>query len=292
MWIIKHKKIFLLISAALVLASIIVTVAKGINLSIEFTGGSVTEVSYNERPEIEMIKTALSGFDFSAQIQNFGENNVIIRTRELSEADRGVLLAALEIEEQVPTLERFNTVGPTIGKELRSKAILALILVMAAIVLFVAFVFRRVSKPISSWKYGLIAVLALLHDVIIPLGIFALFGKEVSTLFVVGLLSILGLSVNDTIVVFDRIRENLRNGQDEAVENFDATVGTSLRQTIARSLNTSLTLVVVLLALWIVGPVATRDLALVLLIGTILGTYSSIFVASPLLALWNKKKLS
>lgn len=289
MWVIKYKKFFLAFSALLVIASIVIVAVKGLSLTVEFAGGTVTEVAYEDRPDIEVVKDALAGFDFEAQIQNFGEQGVIIRTRELTEADRGVLLAALELNDQVPELERLNTVGPTIGKELRSKAILSLILVAFAIVLYVAFVFRKVSKPVSSWKYGVLAVVALLHDVIIPLGIFALLGKEVGTLFVVGLLSILGLSVNDTIVVFDRVRENLRE-DDDPEEDFDDIVGTSLSQTFARSINTSLTLLVVLVALWVTGPDATKDLALVLFIGTLVGTYSSIFLASPLLTLWKPKK--
>lgn len=272
------------------LASIVVIAVKGLDLNIEFTGGSITEVSYEERPSVDLVKSALTAFDFEAQVQNLGDSSVIIRTRELAEADRGVLLAALEIDGQVPELERLNTIGPTIGKELREKAILSLILVAIAIVLFIAFAFRRVAKPVSSWKYGVIAVIALLHDVLIPLGVFSLLDKEIGTLFVVGLLSILGLSVNDTIVVFDRIRENLQEHKDDAEESFNSIVGISLRQTIARSINTSATLIAVLLALVLVGPFATRDLAFVLLIGTVLGTYSSIFLASPLLTLLTKKK--
>jgi preprotein translocase subunit SecF len=207
------------------------------------------------------------------------------------------LLAALNIDEQAPQVERLNTVGPSIGKEVRSKAFLAIALVVVAIILYIAFVFRKVSPGIeedaekipSSWKYGFIAILALLHDIAIPIGVFALFQIEISSLFVVGLLSILGLSVNDTIVVFDRIRENLTTNKEEKTkESFAATVGRALRQTMARSINTSLTLLIVLGALLAVGPVAIQELALVLLIGTFVGTYSSIFIASPLLVLWNK----
>lgn len=291
--IIKHKYIFIIISALLVIASIVVIAVRGLNFSIEFTEGSLTEVVYDEPVETSEITTLLSGFDFGAQVQPFGETGFLIRTRELSEEDRNMLLAVLEIEENEFSVERFTTVGPSVGRELRSKALLALGLVALGIIFFVAFVFRHVSRPVSSWKYGIIAVAALLHDVIIPLGIFALLGKDIGTLFVVGLLSILGLSVNDTIVVFDRIRENLQGvKEDERHEVFDETVNTSLRQTMTRSINTSLTLVVVLLALMFVGPVATQDLALVLLIGTLLGVYSSIFLASPLLVIWKGKDTS
>lgn len=291
MWIIRHKKIFLAISAFLVVASIVIVSIKGLDLSIEFTGGTVTEVSYTERPNIETVKDALAGFDFNAQVQNLGEKNVIIRSRELSDADRGVLLAALVIGEQDPALERFNTIGPTIGKELRNKSIIAFILVAISIVIFIALAFRKVSKPVSSWKYGIVAIVTLLHDVIIPIGIFSLLDKEIGTLFVIGLLSILGMSVNDTIVVFDRIRENLKNDKSELQsEHFENHIGQAIRQTMARSINIAITTTVVLAALVFFGPFATRDLALVLLLGTIFGTYSSIFAASPLVLLSNRKK--
>lgn len=291
--IIQHKFTFIIISALLVIASIVAIGVKGLNFSIEFTEGSLTEIVYEEPVDPAELTMLLGGFDFSAQVQPFGESGFLIRTRALTEEDRGVMLAVLEQEENPYSIERFTTVGPSVGRELRSKAILALLLVALGIILFVAFVFRHVSRPVSSWKYGIIAVIALLHDVIIPLGIFALIGKDISTLFVVGLLSILGLSVNDTIVVFDRIRENLQDTKEEnRYAQFDETVNTSLRQTLTRSINTSLTLIVVLLALMFFGPVATQDLALVLLIGTLLGVYSSIFLASPLLVIWKGKDTS
>jgi len=291
MFIIKNKWIFITIAAILSLAAVVVISVKGLNLGIEFTGGSIVEVSYEEAPELATVNAALAGFDFNALVQPFGDDGYIIRTRELTEADRGVLMASLELNEQIPQLERFNTIGPTIGSELRSKALLSIILVAIAIIFFIAFAFRKVAEPVSSWKYGLIAVMALAHDVIIPLGIFALVGKEATTLLVVGLLSIIGLSVNDTIVVFDRTRENLNeNASENNKEPFAKTVGRAIRQTMARSINTSLTLIAVLSALLIFGPDATKDLAFILLLGTFFGTYSSIFLASPLLVAWNKKK--
>jgi len=291
MFIIKNKWIFITFAAILSVAAVVVISVKGLNLGIEFTGGSVVEVSYEETPQLAEINAALAGFDFNALVQPFGDDGYIIRTRELTEADRGVLMAALELNEQTPQLERFNTIGPTIGSELRSKALLSIILVAFAIIIFIAFAFRKVAEPVSSWKYGLIAVVALFHDVIIPLGIFALLGKEATTLLVVGLLSIIGLSVNDTIVVFDRTRENLNeNHSDNNKEPFAQTVGRAIRQTMARSINTSLTLIAVLAALLVFGPDATKDLAFILLLGTFFGTYSSIFLASPLLVAWNKKK--
>lgn len=294
MFVIRHRQFFISLSLALIVIALSVMVFRGFDVGIDFTGGSVLEVSYSsERPEIEILKEAVSETGIDARVQPFGEQNIIVRSRDLVETERLALLDALEIEEETLTVERFNSIGPSIGKELRTKALLAIIIVALAIIAFVAYVFRKVSTPISSWKYGLAAVFALVHDVVIPAGLFALIGGEINTLFVVGLLSILGLSVNDTIVVFDRIRENLSDlGSDEKrISHFDETVGKSIAQTVARSINTSLTLVVVLVALLIVGPPATTGLALVMLFGTIAGTYSSIFFASPILV-WMSKRVN
>ena len=186
----------------------------------------------------------------------------------------------------------FNSIGPSVGQELTRKAILAIILVSLAIIFFIAFAFRKVSKPVSSWKYGIIAIVSLLHDVIIPIGLFVIlshfYGAEVDTLFVVAVLTILGLSVSDTIVIFDRIRENLRNQESIAKINFSEIVGKSLDQSYVRSICTSLTVILVLLSLFFFGPVSTKYFALMLTAGMFFGTYSSIFLASPLLVCWKK----
>jgi preprotein translocase subunit SecF len=178
----------------------------------------------------------------------------------------------------------FNSIGPSIGAELRRKAIVSLSAVILAIILFIAYAFRKVSKPVSSWKYGIIAIVTLLHDVAIPVGFFTLLSHyshvEVDTLFVVAVLTILGLSVSDTIVVFDRVRENIKN---RLSDNFPETVGKSLEQVYTRSINTSLTVILVLLALVFFGPASTKYFAMMLAAGMFFGTYSSIFLASPLL---------
>ena len=160
-------------------------------------------------------------------------------------------------------------------------------------IVFIAWAFRGVSKPVQSWKYGIVAIVTLLHDILVPAGLFAILGRfvgaEVDALFIVALLTILGISINDTIVVFDRIRENLRFNEDKGRrEEFEEVVGRSITQTIARSINTSLTVVIVLAALYLLGPVVTKNFALTLIVGMIAGTYSSIFLASPLLVAWQK----
>ena len=262
----------------------------GLNFGIDFTGGSITEVSYTTRPdkaELEKRLTTVPIGGFS--LRPSGENNYILRTRDLTEEERIAIFDTLSLGGTIEMKqERFNSIGPVIGEELRNKAFFAIGTVMLAIILFVAFAFRRVSKPVSSWRYGLIAIVALLHDIIVPIGIFAVLGQfmgaEVNVLFVMALLAILGYSVNDTIVVFDRVRENLRDNEERNIrEDFEITVGRSLKQTFARSINTSITTALVLVTLFILGATATQFFALTLLAGVIVGTYSSIFLAAPLL---------
>lgn len=289
MFIIRYKKIFFAIATLLVVASAAALIWKGFVLGVDFTGGSVLEVSYVERPSIDTIKSAVMPIRPDAKIQELGTQGVMVRTEPIDQATKDAVLKALTINEQVPTEKRFNTIGPSIGSELRAKALLSIILVSLAIVLFIAFAFRGVSKPISSWKYGLIAIVVLVHDVIIPAGVFAFLGLQVDTLFVVGLLTILGVSVNDTIVVFDRIRENLQvNEVKKLNQSFETIVGNSIQQTFTRSLMTSVTVLLALAALWIWGPESTRNLSIAMFLGMFFGTYSSIFIASPLLVVWEK----
>lgn len=185
---------------------------------------------------------------------------------------------------------RFDSVGPSIGRELKQKSLTATMLVLIAIVLYIAWVFRKVSKPVASWKYGLTAIIALFHDVMITLGIFAVLGEffnvEINTPFVAAILTVLGYSVNDTIVVFDRLRENLPKSE----EDFEGTVNISVNQTIKRSINTSLTTLLVLLSILFFGGGTIKDFVLALSIGVFIGTYSSIFLASPMLVIWEKLK--
>jgi preprotein translocase subunit SecF len=292
MKVIRNKWIFLVLSGTLIVLSIVSLSTKGLSLGVDFAGGAVIEVEYKDtRPDIVMVRDSVENGGFSARVQPIGENGLIVRTRDITESEHQEILRILKEGDSTAQETRFNSIGPSIGKELRTKAVWAIALVVLAIILFIAFVFRHVSKPVSSWKYGLVAIVALFHDIIIPAGIFSFLGKEIDALFIVGLLSILGLSVNDTIVVFDRIRENLHENDREGLhQGFDETVGKSINQTYTRSINTSLTTIFVLTVLLIIGPVSTQDLALVLLLGISLGTYSSIFVASPLLVLWNRKK--
>ncbi|MFA5997744.1 MAG: protein translocase subunit SecF [Candidatus Paceibacterota bacterium] len=290
MFIVKYRKIFFTLSAIVIGLSFYAMITKGFNAGIDFKGGSLIEVSYDKRPTIETLDSALKAAGFEgARIQMAGDTDVTVKTLALTEPERQKLTATLAVKGTQMTEKQFSNIGPTIGAELRSKAWYSIILVILGIVLFIAYAFRHVSEPISSWKYGLITSMTLFHDIIVPAGVFVWMGKEVDTLFVVALLSIMGISVHDTIVVFDRIRENLKL---RVSNDFATTVGTSLRQTFTRSINTSLTVMLVLGALYFFGPASTKDFSLILWIGVFVGTYSSVFIASPLLVVaekWQKR---
>lgn len=297
MFIVKFRNIFFALSAIIIALSFYAMAVKGFNPSIDFAGGSIMEVSYlpaessekegEKRPDIETLKASLDKAGFAdAHIQMAGGSEVMLKTKALSETDRQALVSALSLDGTLKMEEkRLNSIGPTVGKELRNNAWKAIILVILGIVLFVAYAFRKVSEPISSWKYGAITTVTLLHDIIVPAGVFVWLGKEVDTLFVVALLSIMGVSVHDTIVVFDRIRENLKH---KISNDFATTVGKSLRETFTRSINTSLTVMLVLATLYFYGPASTKDFSLILWIGIFVGTYSSVFIASPLLVVVEK----
>ena len=266
----------------------------GLKPGIDLAGGSFLQVTYTSaRPPVSQVHAVTAKLNFGeVRIQPTGSNGYILRQRDLTPQEKNQLEAVLSGLGPLNE-DQFTTVGPILGKELLQKAWIALTLVTLCIILFIAFAFRHVSKPVASWKYGVVAIVTLVHDVLIPTGLFALLGAvrgaEVDTLFIVALLTILGISINDTIVVFDRIRENLAlNESKNRREDFDSVVGRSIVQTLARSINTSLTVVIMLLALFFVGPQATRDFALTLIVGMIAGTYSSIFLAAPLLVLWEK----
>lgn len=297
MFIIKYKKIFFLLSTILIAASLFAIGFFGLNFGIDFKGGALLEISYPDgRPDTAMIEEKLKAVSLGeALVQPAGEKNVIIRTKDLSEEERAAVLNALSLDKTARFEEqRFNSIGPVISGELKKKAFFAVVIVIIAIVLFIAFAFRRVSEPVSSWKYGLVSIVALVHDIIIPTGVFAALGYffidyQVNVLFVTALLTILGFSIHDTIVVFDRVRENLRKDKEMRTnKEFSDVVGASLSQTFTRSINTSMTVIFVMLVLYFVGGETTRQFALALSVGIIAGTYSSIFLAAPLLVVWEK----
>ena len=292
MFIIKHRKIWYAFSLLIVIASLFSILKFGLKQGIDFTGGALLEVEYSAKPDAFAVKQKIESLSLgSVVVQPSGEKNIIVRMKDLTEEQHQKVLSAVLSVGQGKEI-RFDSIGPVIGKELKKKSITAMILVIVMIILYIALAFRKVSQPVNSFYYGLMAVVALIHDVALPAGVFAVlghyYGVEVDTLFVTALLTVLGFSVHDTIVVFDRIRENLRNNGSK--NNFETVVGASVNQTVSRSINTSLTVILVLLAIFFLGGESTKYFSLALLIGVAIGTYSSIFLASPLLVTLQKLK--
>lgn len=290
---IKNRKIFYVFSAAIVIAAVLCLVFFGLNWGIDFTGGSLWELhslhmpahaeeitSYLENAELGQINVQLSGTD-----------GLILRFSSVTEEKHVQLLA--ELQEKIPALEesKFESIGPSIGQELKTKSLWAVILVFLGILAYLSYAFRRSSLRIPSYRYGVLAVLVLMHDAMFIVGLFALLGYwqgwEVNSDFVVALLVVAGYSVHDTIVVFDRIRENITVRAKEGLESI---VNLSINQTLLRSLNTSLTTVFPLLALYFWGPASIRILVIAMISGVIIGTYSSVCLAATLLYSWCSKK--
>lgn len=301
MLVIKYRKIFYAISTILVLGSILATLFWGLRPSIDFVGGSLLDVSFgSDRPTAEAVREVLDKSDLKDASVRSSEEGFFIRLKEISQDQKNSIMESLSFSGKYTPIEKtFSTVGPILGREAIQKSFLSIILVLLAIVLFIAFAFRKVSRPISSWVYGLVTILALLHDVMVPTGIFAILGHfhgfEVDTLFVTALLVILGFSVHDTIVVFDRVRENLhKNENTGGKKDFEIIVGESISETFVRSVNTSVTVLLAVLVLYIFGPETIKNFTLALLIGIFVGTYSSIFIGSTLLVTinnWKKKRV-
>lgn len=289
--ILKTRKIWYTISAVLVITSIVFWIIWGLNLGIDFTGGTLLQVKFNEqRPTAQEMQDKLSELEMGdIQVQPAGDQEAILKLKFINNEERQSILDKLA-EFGVVEEESYEAIGPTIGQELRSKAIIAIILVIIGIIAFVSYAFRKVSSgPVPSYVYGLAAIAALVHDVMIVLGVFIALGYflnvEINVMFITALLTILGYSVNDTIVVFDRIRENLKTSREDT---FEGVINESVNQTLTRSFNTSLTTIFVLLALFLFGGETIKYFILALICGAVIGTYSSIFVASPLLLVFQK----
>jgi len=291
----KTRNIWLSISAAVIVIAVVLLATWGLRPSIDFTGGSLWQVEFvGERPLVGQVRTTISETlsDLgSVSVQTAGEQGMIVRMGFISNDQRQQLLTALDTTYGEVTEQSFESIGPVIGNELRRKSYIAIGLVLVFIVAYISFAFRQVrDASTTAWKLGLAAIVALAHDILVVCGVFVVlghfYGVEVGTLFVTALLTVLGFSVHDTIVVFDRLRERLRNGAGTFAEKVDD----SIQSTLARSINTSLTSLITLVALYIWGGDSIRHFTLALIIGMISGTYSSIFLASPLLLWWSKKK--
>lgn len=302
--IIGKRKIYYAISGIFIAASIIAIILWGLRLGIDFKGGSILEINYPEdnRPELGQFYDLLKPLKLTdLRISPLGPSSFSFRFGETDEEthQKTVRLLMEEAEKNKIIMEesRFSSIGPTIGVELQQKSIRAIIMVLLLISLYIAWTFRKVSKPVSSWRYGIATLVALFHDLIIPIGLFAylghFYGVEIGTNFIVALLVVLGFSVHDTIVVFDRIRENLKRYEHL---DFPTVVNQSVNETLVRSISTSFTVILTLLALFIWGGETLRYFILALIVGIFSGTYSSIFIASPILITWynflRKKRVS
>jgi preprotein translocase subunit SecF len=292
--IIQKRKIFLSLSSLAVVASILALIFWGLNFGIDFTGGSLLEVQFkNYQPNLTEVQDSLKNAQLSNLIVQPTSDSVIIRFKEnTEEAHQAALTGLKDLAKSKSGVEvkeiQFDAVGPSIGQELKSKSFNATLIVFLMIIAYISLAFRKVSKPVASWKYGVAAIIALVHDILFILGVFAVlghfYGIEINTPFIAAVLTVLGYSVSDTIVVFDRIRENLPKSQ----EDFENTINRSLNQTLARSINTSLSSILALTAVLLFGGDTIKDFALALIIGIFIGTYSSIFIASPVLVIWDK----
>ncbi|MEI6346259.1 MAG: protein translocase subunit SecF [bacterium] len=296
MFVVLYRKWFYLVSAVLVAVSVASMGMWGLQYGIDFAGGSLIELEYaTARPTVEVVQKQIATTNIGAfSARESGDKGFILRTKHLTQEQHDAVISVLSKDATGKATgvdeKRFDSVGPLLGQEAARKAIVSITLVILAIVLFITYAFRQVSEPVSSWKYGLIAIIALVHDIIIPAGAFAILGHfhgfEVDTLFITALLVILGFSIHDTIVVFDRVRENLKNRSSG--EQFEHIVGKSISQTFVRSINTSMTVLISLVIMYFVGSEATKHFVVALLVGITAGTYSSIFLGSPLLVTFQK----
>lgn len=300
--IIQNRQYFYGFSAVLFLAGVFSLIAWGLKPGLDFTGGSLLEISFSDnRLANNEVQEAVKDLNLGElKVQTAGEQGIILRFKSVDEETHQKILTT--IISQAKTLKpnqavkevRFESVGPIIGKELAQRAWVAIFLAMACIILYIAYAFRKVSKPVASWKFGVAAIIALAHDIIIVIGLFSILGHffniEIDSLFITALLTILGFSVHDTIVVFDRTRENLSKHYSA---NLEEVVNDSINQTLHRSINTSVSVLLALLALYFLGGESIRNFVLALIAGIAIGTYSSIFVASTILVDWNNldKKL-
>ena len=315
MHIIRNKKLFLIIGAIIVLSAIAVVAIFGLKPGIDFTGGSLMEVRYSTIPDKVAVEAAVATLklgNFSVrQSESEAGSGYLVTTKDLTEPERASLEKTLTGLGEESELVRFTSIGPVIGEELKDKAVWAMAAVVALIIIYVAIAFAGVGAPVSSWVYGFMTIIVLVHDILVPVAFVSLmgvfFGAEVDVLFVTVLLTILGFSVNDTIVIFDRVREKLKQNRIETkrlipvpggkdheevtytlTKPFAEVVGQAVDETMNRSINTSLTVLLALVALYVFGSSVTQMFVLSLIVGVIAGAYSSIFIASPLLVVYQE----
>ncbi len=289
MFIINHRGFFFWLTGLILAAAVGAVLFWGLPLGIDFTGGSLMQVSYQDsRPALADIEKQISAVhEGTVSVRTVGTQEVSIRARTMTPEEHEAILAA--ISSNAPATElAYTSVGPALGSQFTDKALWAIFAVVLVIVLYIAFAFRKVSRPVPSWGYGLTVVAMLAIDLIVPSGFYAAYahftGAEVDSLFIVALLALLGYCVNDVIVIFDRIREHLNKDEKGGIrESFEDTIGKSINETMTRSINTAVTVALALIVLIFFGAEATRNFALVMLVGVVAGTFSSITRSAPLL---------
>ncbi len=290
--IIQRRRLWYGFSLLLIAASVVFLLLGGLRLGTDFKGGSLLQIRFAaDRPPASELETIANENGLGAvRAQHVDNASALLRVKELTSEEHAELLAAIQKKFSGAKEEAYSAVGPTIGRELQQKAFLALFLVLLGIILYISIAFRKTSGRLSGWAFGVNAIFALIHDVVITVGFFAALGYfadvEVDALFVTAILTVLGFSVHDTIVVFDRARELLRKSSAP----LEDILNDSVNATIIRSINTSLTTILVLSALYLFGGSSIHSFILALIAGITVGTYSSIFIASPLLLVWNKQK--
>jgi len=285
----RYRKIYFIFSGILVIGSLACLLLFGLKFGIDFLGGSILEIDFENRPENSVIQEKLEGLNLGEIIiQPIGEQEVILRLKNIDEVSHQAILKNLEDISKLKEL-RFENIGPTIGKELRQKTIILVIVSLVALLIYIAISFRKVSWPVSNWMYGVVSIVTLTFDVLIPIAVFALLGKfyniQFSISIVTALLTILGYTINDKVIIFDRIRENLLRSRES---NFEGLVNKSLNETLWRSLSTGTCTLLVLFFIFFFGGETLKYFALTLIVGIVIGTASSIFLASPILVSWLK----
>jgi len=291
---VKYRKIYFIFSGILLIGSLVCLIIFGLKLGIDFTGGSILELEFKtERPSNQEIRESLKGFDLGEiYIQPADEKGLILRMKDISEDVHQQIIQKLKAKGELEE-KRFESIGPVIGQELKEKAKLLIVISLLSIVFYIAIAFRRVQKPLSSWQYGIASLFILSHDILIPLGVFALLGKfyqvQLTIPIICALLTVVGYAINNVVVVYDRLRENLLRGvfRDFVLE-FETAANKSINQTLTRQLNTSLTTLFPLIAIFFLGGETLKYFALTLILGITAGTYSSIFLATPILVSWLK----
>lgn len=291
----KKKIWWLSLSIVLALLGILAVFIWKLPLGIDFRGGALFEIQFAKPVAQDQLRAKLETYQeaHGVTVSAAGENDYLIKTLPITDSEKQGIENKLKTDFGSITVKQFQSVGPSVSKDLTNKAGIAVVLASLLILFYLAYAFRKVTQPVSSWRFGAVAIVALLHDLIISVGVFAIVAHflhyEVDASFITALLTIMGFSVHDTIVVFDRLRENLMHANVTTGQQFEQIADQSLSETLNRSLATSLTVLFTLTALTILGGSSIRPFVVTLLIGIFIGTYSSIFTATPLLTIWQNR---